>query len=286
MQLHSLLLWNARGLNSKLPELKLFLSHAAPTVICITETHLQNWHDPRFPGYTTYRQDRADGFGGLLLLVRAQTLQRAVALDPYEGGQMQCLAVEIAHCGAWSRILLCYNPCCSITQTEFEHYFTYIGPRDLICGDFNAHHPLWSTPNTRQNRAGGSLFNVISNSSLMLLNTPGTPTRIDPHTGTGSVLDLIFGAAPFFTHSVSPSLDLGSDHTPLLLQYGPRQVIRVKTVPRWSLPHMNDDREWTAWSGELSKKSIPRGNTPQESQQAFSTAMIEHYPRRHGLEDV
>jgi hypothetical protein len=118
MQLHSLLLWNAQGLNSKLSELKLF--RAAPTVICITETHVQNWHALRFPVYMTYRQDRADGLGGLLLQVSAQTQQIAVALDPYEGGQMQCLAVEIAHWEAVSESCSATTPAAPLHELNMN----------------------------------------------------------------------------------------------------------------------------------------------------------------------
>ena len=128
MLLQSVFLRNARGLMTKLAELKLSLFHTLPSVICITETHLENWHSPRFSGYRTYRQDRADGYEGLLILVGAHLQQRVVALEPFADGQMQTLAVDIAHMGSWSKILLFYIPCIPITQTEFEHYFSHIGP--------------------------------------------------------------------------------------------------------------------------------------------------------------
>jgi hypothetical protein len=161
---------------TKLSELKLFLSHSTPTVVCITETHLQERHSPRFPGYVTYRQDRGDGFGGLLVLVGAQLQQKAVALDAYREGQMQSLAVEIAHQQSWSKIFLFYNPCCPVTQAEFEHYISLVGPNDIICGDFNAHHPLWGGSNAKQNYAGISLFLPLASrlfcSSIVLAFPP------------------------------------------------------------------------------------------------------------------
>jgi hypothetical protein len=116
-------------------------------------------------------------------------------------------------------------------HTEFEHYFSHIGPWDLICGNFNAHHPLWSCPCTKPNWAGISLFNAISKTPLLLLNTPGIPTRLDTHSGTGSVLDLFVGASSYFPYSVSLGWDLGSDHTPLLLKSTPRKIPRISSVP-------------------------------------------------------
>ncbi|KAA0200323.1 hypothetical protein HAZT_HAZT007261 [Hyalella azteca] len=264
MPLQSVFLWNARGLMTKLSELKLFLSHPTPSVVCITETHLENWHSPRFPGYMIYRQDRADGYGGLLILVSAHLQQRAADLEPIADGQMQTLAVDTAHMGSWSKILLFYNPCLPITQTEFEHYFSHFPSLGLRISSVAILMPIihFGAAHIPSQTGQESLFNAVSKTPLLLPNTPGVPTRLDPHSGTGSVLDLFFGSSPYFPYSVSLGLDLGSDHT-LLLKSTPQQTPRIKSVPQWSLPQRTRTQEWDSWAVALSNRSIPQGNTPQ-----------------------
>lgn len=271
----SFLLWNARGLMSKLSEFKLFLSHASPSVVCLTETHLRPYFSPRFPGYTSYRLDRPDGFGGLLVLVHCSLQHRPVHLPPYPGGHLEALAVDVAISQTWSRVSLFYNPCQPISHAEFSHYLTLAGPHDLLCGDFNAHHPSWSVAGARANSSGNALFDVLCDSPLLLLNPPGLPTRVDPHTGSASSLDLFLGSGPFLPYSVRPCLDLGSDHTPLLLSCGSSTPRRVLFRDRWSLPSSTDTDRWSSWSASVARIPIPCGTSCQESSTLFTSALIQ-----------
>ncbi|KAH7974366.1 hypothetical protein HPB49_014528 [Dermacentor silvarum] len=49
----------------------------------------------------------------------------------------------------------------------------------LIGGDFNAHNPAWSV--SRPNKRGRYLYEAIKLSSVEIINTPDTPTRIVVH---------------------------------------------------------------------------------------------------------
>ena len=269
------MLWNARGLMSKLVEFKLYLSHSSFTIVCVTETHLRAHHSPRFPGYIVYRQDRPDGYGGLLILVSQQVQQRSVTLTPYPQGLMEGLAVDSALCGRWSRTTLLYNPCQPISREELDHYLSRAGSHDIVCGDFNAHHPAWSVAGCRSNATGTALFDVLHASPLLLLNPVGVPTRIDPHSGAGSVLDLFFGAPHFHLYAVSLGLDLGSDHTPVLLSRGVQERPRLLFRPRWSLPRESTAPEWAQWRSSIAQQPLAQAPSLQVSYDTFCSTIIQ-----------
>jgi hypothetical protein len=89
-------------------------------------------------------------------------------------------------------------------------------------------------------------------------------------------VDLFFGFPCFHSYSVSLGLDLGSDHTPLLLQHTLQRPPRLQTRSRWFLPRNFGAVEWGDWRATLARKSIPRGDTPQESYQVFSRVLRQH----------
>ena len=59
----------------------------------------------------------------------------------------------------------------------------------IICGDFNSHNPIWGSKDIDAN--GRTVEEFMHKHDLVLLNE-GTSTRIDPHTGRFSCLDLTF----------------------------------------------------------------------------------------------
>ena len=90
----------------------------------------------------------------------------------------------------------------------------------LILGDFNLHHPLWSTTH-RHASAGMSaaqpLLTIIEESQLQLLTVPGTTTHRWKQGET--TLDLTFASADLAARTiyckVDTSLDHDSDHLPI-----------------------------------------------------------------------
>ena len=57
----------------------------------------------------------------------------------------------------------------------------------IICGDFNSHNPIWGSTNLDAN--GRIVEDFMHRSDLVILNE-GNPTRLDPHSGRLSCLDL------------------------------------------------------------------------------------------------
>ena len=74
-------------------------------------------------------------------------------------------------------------------KANVSQLFSYPFESDhiIIGGDFNIHHPIWGSKNACKN--GNTFLNLLTNSNLKLINLQ-TPTRLDPHNGTLTCIDL------------------------------------------------------------------------------------------------
>ena len=88
----------------------------------------------------------------------------------------------------------------------------------VILGDFNAHSPLWGSPDT--NQRGQIIEDIITGNSLCIVNN-GENTYFHEPSKTFHAIDLIFCSPilfPYFNFSVSNDLH-SSDHFPLFLSF-------------------------------------------------------------------
>ena len=80
----------------------------------------------------------------------------------------------------------------------------------IITGDFNSHNPLWGSAKCDSN--GRIIEGFMEKHDLVIMND-GTPTRMDPHSGGLSCLDLTI-----VSKEIASKLDwtvlgnFGSDH--------------------------------------------------------------------------
>ena len=83
--------WNARSLIANGQELKSVINESVerPDVLCIQETWLVPRLDFVIRGYASYREDRADGWGGCATFVREGLAARR--LVTVEG--MECVVI-------------------------------------------------------------------------------------------------------------------------------------------------------------------------------------------------
>lgn len=115
-----------------------------------------------------------------------------------------------------------FPPRFSIKCDKYENLFKRLGNKFIVGGDFNAKHIWWRS--RLNNPKGKKLYKCLVRNNYMALST-GTPTYwpSDP-LKIPDLLDFFVysGISPSFL-DISGSVDLGSDHTPILLNY--------KTVP-------------------------------------------------------
>jgi hypothetical protein len=113
----------------------------------------------------------------------------------------------------------------------------------IVAGDFNAHHPLWDSPNDPDrplNEAGRILFSLID-SGLLFLHAPKDLPTYATHRGTTACLDLLLttrkGQNAVLSCNLDPELVTGSDHQPVLTK------LSVNSGPFMSTPLRRDWRK-------------------------------------------
>ena len=82
-----------------------------------------------------------------------------------------------------------FNPCKQLEEKDMNSLLHHVkDPTKLIIvGDFNSHNTLWGSVNTDSN--GHLIENFIIQNDMVVLND-GSGTRMDPHSGKTSCLDL------------------------------------------------------------------------------------------------
>jgi len=103
-----------------------------------------------------------------------------------------------------------------IPKEQIENLINQLPEPTIIAGDFNAKHTLWG--NNTNDRRGHIIENILTQSSLTLLNT-GSPTHFHLQTGTHSAIDLTICSAQIpITMEWTVEDDLyGSDHYPVIM---------------------------------------------------------------------
>ena len=217
----------------------MFLEGQWPVLVGVCET----WFAPaiqfRLKGYSTLRADRPGRVGGgLAVMVREDVPCQPFTLTPFPEGVLEVLALQLELASGWASVMVAYNPCLSVFQAELDHYFTQLLSPSLVMGDFNARHPFWDPvlPPRSVNASGSSLYRFLLGSAhFSLLSPSGMQSRIDPHSGLASTLDLYLGAH-FQGADYSLGPYLGSDHLPLLASFPNLSVnLPHPTRPRWRL---------------------------------------------------
>ena len=102
---------------------------------------------------------------------------------------------------------------------EYDTSIIPFSASSLICGDFNAHHPVWDAIQPEDDRGLLTLEWACAN-DLTILNDPDTPTRHSKVTGNGSSPDLTI-AGSNWSEKCAWAVDEedlgGSDHLPVII---------------------------------------------------------------------
>ena len=206
---------NCNSISNKLSEIKIALLQTSPSIVCLSETWLNQRFLPKFPSYSTLWKHRPHRMGGGLgFLIHKEIQYQEINLNPMQGGELEVQAVSLHMRNHPPLSLLnLYNPQRNISEQEFHHYISQLGDYFILVGDFNAHTPLLNSTQLRCNPTGSALESLIVNSAVCLINPVDMHTYIDRRTGNPSCLDLCL-SSPNIASSldISPLLDVGSDH--------------------------------------------------------------------------
>ena len=244
-----ILLWNARGIYSKLSEFKNYVYKIEPLIICLTETHLKTKYSLTLKNYQILRKDRTDGYGGLVVFFHNSVTFRNLSLSFPQNLNinMEYISSQYKYDNLWYTLILLYNPCKNIKEEEFSFFLDQV-ENGIICGDLNAHHQSWESSSLNPNFSGKSLFSSLNcSSNLTLLNPIDMTTRIDPHSGKSSNIDMVIGSSAFNSHILINGVDLGSDHLPILLCHQEKNNLQLYFRPKW----LFKDEAWTDWNNKM-----------------------------------
>ncbi|KAF5379794.1 hypothetical protein D9615_005662 [Tricholomella constricta] len=163
----------------------------------------------------------------------------------------------------------------------------------IISGDWNQHHPDWSTNNKPPSTKTRQLVDWTREKGYTLLNEKGVPTYFEHRTrGATTVIDLTFANPAAITldttkeWTVDGSLSCGSDHHTIrwVIDHGSAEIENI-TGTKYNFKD-TDPKEWkTAFEAEMEKESdrwetltnldIPRSPEQLDEDVAFLTEAMK-----------
>lgn len=209
----SILQWNCRSIINKKNELIYMINKFKPFIFALSETWLKPNFIFKIPGYSCYRDDRVDGYGGVAILVRNSFSSiSSLNLLPHSDS-FSVVSVIVNH--------ICYvslyipHPSLLILR-EIKNLFVQLPRPFIVLGDFNCQHRSWGS--SISNSFGEALLDIIDSHNICILNT-GSPTRLTKPGELSSVVDLSM-CTPDLASSLSwctLSSTHNSDHYPILI---------------------------------------------------------------------
>lgn len=159
--------WNCQSLIPKLNDLDSYLHNEKIHICFLSETWLKCDNHINLAGYSVFRRDRADGYGGLAILVH-QSINCILKNLPRHNDNIDLLCLEVLNNNKLQHIIGVYSPSNVIVSVrDYQELFSQYSEKTLIVGDFNAHHTAWSyTTDTR----GRLLSDTSLNHNYVFLN--------------------------------------------------------------------------------------------------------------------
>lgn len=234
-------LWNANGLAQHSQDIKVFITTHKIDIMLISETHFTDMNYFKIPNFVVYSANHPDNtaHGGSAVLIK-NTI-RHYELPNFQQNDIQASSVVIED---WMGSLTISSVYCpprfNISDRRFSEFFRSLGPRFLAGGDYNAKHVMWGS--RLANPRGRSLLKCLDDNNLNHVST-GSPTYWP--TDLNKIPDLLDffvtrGISQNYMDIVS-SLDLSSDHSPLILTIS-STVMKKEKPPSLTNKHTNWDQ--------------------------------------------
>lgn len=188
-----------------------------PFLISLQETWLRPDLNFKVTDYSSIREDRIDGYGGVAILINHSVPYKHIPI-PQHSNDISIIAVNINEICFVS--LYIPHPSSSVFN-EIELIFSNLPKPIIVMGDLNAQHVAWGSSSS--NHYGSRLLDIVDNLNLCLLNT-GKPTRRTLPLEGVSAPDLSI-CSPNLASSLTwttMSSTFGSDHYPISISFATR----------------------------------------------------------------
>ena len=186
----SIVHWKAWGIKGKLDELEERLNKDEIDICLIQETKLRDGKDkaPVILGYKFIRSDRigANG-GGLATLVKKNISYEEVKRTQKGGTENLEIRVKMTR-KTWLSISNVYISPIGNVGFSTEMRTDTISTNRLVAGDFNGHSEVWDD-HVKGDERGEDILSWVTEFNMTILNN-GSPTRLDPSTGSPSSPDV------------------------------------------------------------------------------------------------
>ena len=245
----NILQWNLNGFYKKLNELELIIQKQSPNIICIQESNFNDNLIGKIPKFNTYYKNRTNALrssGGVATFVSDNFYSTQLNLIT----NLEAIAITI-HGKEIITICNIYLPNqLNFNENDINKIIKQLPTPYIITGDFNSHNVIWGSIST--DPRGKIIENILNNDNITLLNT-GDNTRLNPHNGNLSAIDLSFSnttLAQRLLWSVDSEIH-SSDHFPISISIIPRiHDNNNVTSFRWNLKNPN----WQKYTDALHKK--------------------------------
>ena len=238
--------WNEQGMISHGADFltSLFdnnLLGSNPDIICIQETWFTDFNVSYIPNYFCVCRNRHDGRrGGLAIYLKKDITFQVMKVQ----GNIEYQRVDISSKKGIISIINYYNPCKKIEIEELNNMIQNVPGKLIILGDFNSHNPLWGSSKLDSN--GRTVESFMEDNDLALLND-GSPTRLDPHFGTYSMLDLSIVSKELACNMEWQvrTNNFGSDHNAIVMKLIQANNVNIMNENahnigfRWSFRNVN-----------------------------------------------
>lgn len=242
-------IWNANGLAQRTLELKTFIEMNDIDIMLISETHFTSKNYLKIPYYSVHTSNNPNGraHGGTALIIR-DTIQHH-PIESVNNHKIQSTAIKITDSFKQLVIAAVYcPPNYSISSEEFTQFFHSLGSTFIAGGDYNAKHPWWGSRLETPTPKGRNLFNSMQINHAFPVSS-GEPTYWPTDkTRHPDLLDfaIVKNISPYL-FSAASSLDLTSDHSPVIIQA--KSIINNSNHPQQYINKIN----WNLFKDNLEK---------------------------------
>ena len=237
-RVNKLFIWNARSIKNKKDELLRTCNQLNVDIIIITESWLKSVEQFQIPGFTSIRNDRSDGKGGICILVKKQIDHQIAEIYNNTSTNTQFLHVRLGKLD----IITVYNPPQNrLSEEVLRRLISKIQPiNTIITGDFNINA---LTDNESQGQRYIEIQLIFSQKELICLNDK-TPTRLGSLGQNHSAPDLTFCSNNLVNNvhwEVFPDT-LNSDHFPIILTTDSIIQNNDSITSRYNIKNFNGER--------------------------------------------
>lgn len=231
--------WNCRSAIANKENLEFLLESNNTDIALLSETWFKPGQYVKFSSFNTLRADRADGHGGVAILIKNNIKYKETNMPVFANISYKSVEILVDNRTKITLVSLYIKPQTKITVDAWRNFFSTISKPFIIGGDFNAHHFAWGC--SYVDTYGNNLLEALDANNLVYLND-GTATLLRNLNQQPSAIDLTLCSADM-QHLLDWSTmeePHGSDHLPILIQCHLKPEPNVaQTVRKWKIIKAN-----------------------------------------------